>query len=227
MNFITKQKLIAGGTAHFAKPYEKPSTCPFCGIETDATVISVTQIVHRKDSTLFVVSCQCTHCENRFVALYERVKTTDKDGLEYIEVLPRPKGKALPACLSTISPRFEDAHSEAEGAETFGFTNLAAIGYRRALEILIKDFAIVELGKSEEEVASKKLEVAIATYLQQEQLMNTADVVRILGNDHTHYKEKYPEHDFSLLKHYYDIFLRLVVTQYEINHPPVKRQQKG
>lgn len=77
---------------------------------------------------------------------------------------------------------------------------LAAIGFRSSLEILVKDYAIQELGEPAETVAKQSLCNAIATYLQQADLVNTADVVRILGNDYTHYKRKYPEHDFVLLK---------------------------
>lgn len=226
MNFINKSNLTAtNSTTYFSKSYKKPSTCPFCGIETDAITASVTQISYRKDSQLYAVGYKCTHCEKRFVGIFEKVKRGETEQLEYIEVLPRPAGHELPSCLATISPRFIEVHNESEGAELFGFTDLAAMGYRKALEILVKDFAIVELGKTVEEVSSKKLDAAIGLYLQQEELVKTADVVRILGNDHTHYKEKYPDFDFGLLKHYYDIFLRLIVTQYEIKHPPVSRRQ--
>lgn len=69
----------------------------------------------------------------------------------------------------------------------------------------------------------KKLFDAISQYLNQPDLINTADVVRILGNDYTHYKRKYPQHDFELLKGYMDIFLKQIEVQYMINHPPVSR----
>lgn len=226
MNFITKTELrTVNNSCFFGGAYQKPSTCPFCGIETDATTLSVSQINYKADSWLYVVAYKCTLCQKRFVGLYEKIKVNGHEKLDYIEVLPRQAGKELPECLAVISPRFIEVHKEAEGAESFGFTDLAAMGYRKALEILVKDFAISELGKTEEEVAAKKLEVAIGLYLQQEELVKTADVVRILGNDHTHYKEKYPDFDFTLLKHYYEIFLKLIVTQYEIKHPPVARRQ--
>ncbi len=225
MNFITKTDLRAvNGTCYFGFPYQKPSTCPFCGIETDATTMVVNQINYKANSWLYAVAYKCTHCQKRFCGLFEKVKNADKEELQYIEVLPRPAGKELHPGLGVISPRFVEVHKEAEGAEQFGFLDLAAIGYRKALEILVKDYAITMLGKSKEEVEKKKLEVAIGTYLQQKDLLKTADVVRILGNDRTHYKEKYPEHEFPTLKRYYEIFLQLIITQYEIANPPVERK---
>lgn len=225
MNFIQKPKLQTNSTCYFSNTYQKPSTCPFCGIETDAITTSVQTTRYKNGRVLYLVSYECTHCQNSFVALYEKLKSADREALQYIEVLPHPTGKELHQGLSIISPRFVEVHKEAEGAEQYGFFDLAAIGYRKALEILVKDYAIAILGKSKEEVEKKKLEVAIGTYLQQKELLKTADVVRILGNDHTHYKEKYPEHEFPTLKRYYDIFLQLIITQYEIANPPVERKR--
>ena len=51
-----------------------------------------------------------------------------------------------------------------------------------------------------------------------------ADVVRILGNDFTHYERKYPEFDFKVLKKYMEISIQIIDTQLMINHPPVERK---
>ena len=108
-------------------------------------------------------------------------------------------------------------------AESNGHYELAAIGFRTSLEILIKDYAITELNLSEDDVAKKNLFNAISEYLNQDNLIKTADVIRILGNDFTHYERKYPEHDFELLKGYMNIFVKQIEVQYMVNHPPVSR----
>ena len=219
MQFIEKQKLVVSNSTYSQKPYNKPAVCPFCGIGTDGTTVSASTLPYKKDHHIVVSSIQCTGCKQKFVAIYEKV-----DGeLTYIDVLPQPSGEALNSCFQEISPRFVEVHKEAQTAELVGLTDLAAMGYRKALEIIIKDFAIVVLEEPENTVAKKQLADAISTYLHQESLVKTADVVRILGNDHVHYKEKYPEFDFTLLKRYYNIFLHLIVTEYEIKHPPVER----
>ena len=53
---------------------------------------------------------------------------------------------------------------------------------------------------------------------------NVADVVRILGNDTTHYEKKYEEIDFSVLKQYLDIFINLIDVEIKMKNPPVKRK---
>lgn len=125
--------------------------------------------------------------------------------------------------LSKISERFIEMYNQALFSEHGGNLDLAAIGYRASLEILVKDYAINELKEPPQDVEKKSLFSAIGDYLHQSELISTADVIRILGNDHTHYKRKYPQHDFSLLKFYMEIFLKQIEAAYMINHPPVSR----
>ena len=104
-------------------------------------------------------------------------------------------------------------------AEKIGDIELAAIGLCAALETLIKDYAIDELGKPAEEVAVKNLYQVIAEYLLQKDLINTPDLIRILGDDYVHYEDRYPVHDLVILKGYMEIFLKQIEMQYMIGHP--------
>lgn len=200
--------------------YEKPSVCPHCGIGTDAPI---------KSKNIFVVNgrafisaiCQCTSCQKDFFfSCISNGKDFAKNVCLYPPVSFTPYKNEIHA---KISERFIDMYNQALQSEFVGNIELAAIGYRSALEILIKDFAITELGKPKNEVSGKKLFKAIEDYLGQTELINTADVIRILGNDYTHYDRKYPQHDFDLLKGYMDIFLKQIEYQYMIKHPPVSR----
>ena len=56
---------------------------------------------------------------------------------------------------------------------------MAAVGYRSALEILIKDYAINDLHEPSEKVVKLDLFHAISNYLSSD-TVNAADVVRIL-----------------------------------------------
>lgn len=76
--------------------------------------------------------------------------------------------------------------------------------------------------EDESQVSKMKLIESISRYLSKD-LANSADVVRILGNDYTHYKRKYPEIDFEILKKYMDIFIQQMEVSYMIKNPPVGR----
>lgn len=49
----------------------------------------------------------------------------------------------------------------------------------------------------------------------------SADVMRVLGNDFTHYERKYENIDFEVLKRYIQIFINAIDSKYLIKHPAV------
>lgn len=217
IKYLTKPASIF--SSNLRGNYIKPATCPFCGYGTDATFVKK-EIYSFDKNYILAGSCKCTSCEKIFFFACEYEENLLHNPILYPPISFTPFKNET---LSAISERFIDVYNQALQCEFVGNIELAAIGYRSSLEILIKDFAIKELEKSLEEVSSKKLCAAISEYLNQPELVRTADVIRILGNDYTHYKRKYPEHDFHLLKGYMDIFLKQIEVQYMINHPPVSR----
>ena len=74
-------------------------------------------------------------------------------------------------------------------------------------------------------IVDDEVEIAdlIALYLENEELANSADVIRILGNDYTHYDRKRPEFDFELLKKYVEVFVTLIEAKLKGCFPPLKR----
>ena len=218
MKYIIKNASTFSNAYSFK--YEKPATCPFCGYGTDAT-FNATNSYKFNSNTLLTATCECTSCHKLFFFACEYAGS---DPAKAVSVYPAET--VVPYRndnLASISERFIDMYNQALTSEHNQNYELAAIGYRFALEILVKDYAIQELNEPEETVSKKSLCDAIAKYLSQPDLVATADVVRILGNDYTHYKRKYPEHDFLLLKKYMEIFLAQIEVQYMIKHPPVSR----
>ncbi len=216
-NYLLKK---ASAFGNFSGNYKKPSVCPHCGFGTDAPLVQKDTFSFNGHH-LFSATCTCTACGKYFffACEYDSGKT-DYAPIVYPNIAFTPYSNNI---LEKISPRFIDMYNQALQSEFHKNIELAAIGYRSALEILVKDYAISELGLNPEEVSSKKLCSAIGTYLNQEELVKTADVVRILGNDYTHYERKYPQHDFELLKGYMEIFLKQIEVRYMVNHPPVSR----
>lgn len=200
--------------------YQKPAICPYCGTGTDAVLTN--KYNFSLDGKAFIAAtCKCTACQKTFFfACVSDGNGNAPNVCLFPDVSFTPYKNDI---LSSISPEFINMYNQALQSEFAGSIELAAIGYRSSLEILIKDFAINELKKPATDVEKKSLCSAIGEYLNQPDLIRTADVVRILGNDYTHYKRKYPQHDFELLKGYMDIFLKQIEVQYMINHPPVSR----
>lgn len=213
----TRTELKAGINTYFNGQYEKPMSCPYCGVHTDAIGTAAQSFHLSGNRSALVVAYQCTRCKKQFLAVY----IEEDNRLTLNTIIPVADADEVHPGLKTVSPEFERIHQQSYRAELRGDIDIAAVGYRTALEVLIKDFAIRELGEEEEEVASKKLAQAIEDYSGTVGMKNAENVVRKLGNDYTHYRKKYEPLGFMELKHYYGIVLRALGVQYDMKHVPV------
>ena len=200
--------------------YQKPAQCPHCGICCDPLILGSTFIspFTAKPPQFVFLIFQCTACKKLFTATYEVT-----NGKSHICCMTPFKPLVfVDELIEKTSPRFIEVYNQAIRAKENGDLNLAAVGYRSALEILIKDYAINDLHEPSEKVVKLDLFHAISNYLSSD-TVNAADVVRILGNDHTHYERKYPELDFKVLQEYMDIFIHSIRVKLLISNPPVSR----
>ncbi len=196
-----------------------PINCPYCNAFIEPHFVKcVTNDFN--NSRLYLSTFRANCCNKLFFTVHEKPNNTSNFILLFS--YPQITLESLPDSIKEISPRFIELYKQSNFAELNGHLELAGTGYRNALEVLIKDFAINELKKPEDEVKKKSLYEAIGNYLPNERLMNTADVVRILGNDLTHYERKYNDLDFNILKQYITIFVNQINAEYLITHPPVE-----
>ena len=219
MNFIIKS--ASSFSPNYSFKYEKPIICPYCGISTDASYTKK-DIYQMTNGVLLTATCNCTSClKSFFHASFH--KTDDPECAKNVCLFPSVEYEQFQnKNIAAFSPRFIDLYNQALNAEFCGNIDIAAIGFRASLEVLIKDHAINVLHEDESQVSKMKLIESISRYLSKD-LANSADVVRILGNDYTHYKRKYPEIDFEILKKYMDIFIQQIEVSYMIKNPPVGR----
>lgn len=77
---------------------------------------------------------------------------------------------------------------------------IAGLGYRKALEFLIKDFAIHEHPDEEESIKAKPLAKCIKSYITNENITTLAERSAWIGNDEAHYIRKQEDRDVSDMK---------------------------
>lgn len=198
---------------------EKPIICPHCHAFIEPVPAKLAVCSH-KNLVVYLVIFQANCCEQLFIGTYK--VSGDSTKLELLTIYPSWKPTQLPEAIQKISPRFVELYNQAYFAEMHNHFELAGSGYRNALEVLIKDYAIQELEKPSQEVCKKNLFEAIGEYMSSVSLSTAADVVRVLGNDYTHYERKYEEIDFQVLKQYLKIYINSVETEYLLRHPVVK-----
>ena len=193
-----------------------PCICPHCGVVMVPAEIVRTSVTRPKTYYIFVLRTNC--CDNHFLALYTHDNGTRR--FTYLAHYPNQVPLVLPDSLS-FSQRFVDLYAQAHTAELNGHIELAGSGYRNALEVLVKDYAIKYLQESESEVSQMFLGSAIEKYMPGVSLKNSADIVRLLGNDCTHYQRKYTELGFEVLKRYMQIFINYVDAEIVSREPPI------
>jgi hypothetical protein len=110
--------------------------------------------------------------------------------------------------VASVSPTFVEIYSQALAAEGFGLTQLTGIGLRKALEFLIKDFAVNQHPTERDSILTKTLATCINEYLTDPNLQATARRAAWLGNDETHYLRKWEEKDISDLR----VLIRLTMN---------------
>ena len=124
----------------------------------------------------------------------------------------------FPQQLKQLSPQFVKIYNQAELAENTGLTEICGIGYRKALEFLIKDYAIHKKPDASEEIKNKPLVKCIEQYIDSNSIITLAKRSAWIGNDETHYVRKHEELDFTDMKTFieaaqYFISMDLVVEK--------------
>ena len=218
----------------YAEVFNRPATpnflvkiplwCPLCN-SPQKPILGMSHLFSTVGSGCYgVVTCQCTVCIKHYLEIY-KLDVEAKTSAYYTHI-PLNNATFDDELIARVSPRFIEVYSQALASEQNGHIDLAAMGFRNSLEILVKDYAINQLNEKFDDVKGLALAKAIEKYLNSD-MVKAADVVRILGNDYAHYIKKYPQHDFEVLKEYMKIFISLVRVQLKINNPPVARTGNG
>ncbi|MBR3131117.1 DUF4145 domain-containing protein [Candidatus Saccharibacteria bacterium] len=127
------------------------------------------------------------------------------------------KRKEFDTNLQKISPKFCEIYNEALIAEGKGLREICGIGYRKALEFLIKDY-LIENNPSEKETIKKSyLGKCIKDYIDDPNIKTLAEKTAWLGNDETHFLRTYDDMDtVETMKRFINAILYFIETQLAI-----------
>ena len=109
--------------------------------------------------------------------------------------------------ICDLSPRFVEIYHQAEKAEQAGLSEICGMGYRKALEFLIKDYLIKNNPENEEKIAGEFLSTSI-NRIENSRIKTLAKGSAWLGNDECHYIRKHEDYSIADLK----VFINAVVA---------------
>lgn len=104
--------------------------------------------------------------------------------------------------LASVSPMFIDIYNQSKQAETLNMQHIAGIGYRKALEFLVKDYSIRFHSDKSDSIKTMPLAQCINTYIDHPKIKTLAERSVWLGNDETHYVRKHADKDVEDLKRF-------------------------
>jgi hypothetical protein len=87
--------------------------------------------------------------------------------------------------------------SEAFDAKEMGLNQICGAGFRKAAEVLIKDYAKqnVSSEESKKDIENKLVGKVVNEYFADTRIQEVASRTFWIGNDETHYLRKWTEHD--------------------------------
>ncbi len=149
----------------------------------------------------------CRDCSSPFIGHYRISNTSaNSNSITYnsatflsIEPIKFIK-KSFDSRINDLSPQFVKIYNQALAAETSGLDEIAGLGYRKALEFLIKDFSNHEHPDEEDKIKSMPLSACIKDYIDAPNIKTLATRSTWIGNDEAHYIRKQEDRDVNDMK---------------------------
>ena len=191
------KKVRFSKNGHFLESYIfPPCQCPYCDKIVEVKII---EGFCKEDECGYhgILITECPSCNKYSATLYnELLESFQRDAAYPYQQLPNNDNCdkiIVPEEISAISPDFQNLLDQAAKAECSGLEDLAAIGYRRALEFLVKDYCIFAWPGDTETIKNSTLHATILKLQEISPIIeNIAKKIKDIGNDHTHYIKRYP-----------------------------------
>ena len=129
---------------------EIPCYCPICDSRQAPAKNAAYRMLIDDVFSYGFIKLQCNACAKFYLTIYT-IDCTEKT-CEFYTYIPFNNSVFDDEIIARTSQRFIDIYNQALNSEQRGDYDLAAMGCRNALEILIKDFAIKDLKEDYETV---------------------------------------------------------------------------
>jgi len=196
--------------------YDKePDKCPFCHNRITPRTYNG---YHGKYGLEIVYRCSNQDCQRLFLGIYKKDGNIFK---LYSTSIGIHEPRLFSDNINTLSPNFVEIYNQALTSEHYTLEHLSGMGYRKALEFIIKDYLISILSpEKENDIKDKFLGKCIKQDVDNQNLKDIAERAAWLGNDETHYVRKWENKDITDLKKLIDVAvhwieMELLTKQYK------------
>ncbi|WP_339803961.1 DUF4145 domain-containing protein [uncultured Marinobacter sp.] len=183
----------------FQAPQSLDIECP--DSECRRSLVNV-KLGWRRQNSFAWSQVRCAGCRTVSTIFFmDSPEAKDPGDDTHVYVYPAPVlGTQLERGLEDISPGFVEIYAQVQEAEALGLDSLVGVGYRKALEFLIKDYLISKNPDDEHKISRMLLAQCIRKYVTDPNIKDCADRAVWLGNDEAHYVRKWSDRDIEDLK---------------------------
>lgn len=186
---------------HYQKPL--PNTCPVCQF----AIVPKYILLHKKSNKESELLCGCPReeCGSLFFAVYEsKLEAVVNQELKRLYPYTKVK-KYFPEEVIDLSPNFVSIYNQAHHAEQEQLDLICGVGYRKALEYLIKDYVLKSYPEDRNKIKVMPLQQCIQRFIAEPTIKLMAERATWVGNDETHYVRQWEGKDLQDLKNLIDL----------------------
>lgn len=195
--------------------YEPVKMCPCCKTVLDP--VNIAGAIYFDNTTFYFSAFEfCPACKSTFISKYQLSGYISKNNETHkicssnssymiantlLSCEPNKFSKyTFDSKITKLSPQFDKIYNQALAAEVAELDEIAGLGYRKAMEFLIKDFAIHKNPESIDEIKKQPLAQCIRNYISSEEIKLLAERCAWIGNDEAHYIRVQEDRDVSDMK---------------------------
>lgn len=197
-----------------------PNECPFCHNKITPQAIGTNTFRYNsKHSARVVFICPDENCGEVFISYYNYNNISHGANSQIYLFIKNSIGvqlkKEFHQSIKETSQNFIEIYNQAYQAEQYGLEDICGVGYRKALEFLIKDFCIKHNPEKTEDIKKELLGKVIDRFVDDKKIKDVSKRAVWLGNDETHYIRKWEKKDLNDLKIIIDLTLTFIQSKYD------------
>ncbi len=174
---------------------EYPSVCPMCHKSGDPSYLSSYYIDDEHTYPNLFVHFFCHNCEKTFLGNYHIGPYHGLTELMGFEPISRVEEREFPKHIKDLSPDFCNIYNQAYASQQYRLNDISGMAYRKALEFLVKDYAIFLRPDDKDAIIKAPLSQCINNYIDNGKIKHLAVASAWIGNDETHYERKQQEYN--------------------------------
>jgi len=212
MEHVSVKYTDSRGKESYASIQRASIICPFCKVQMIPEYFYLCENNERGLS----VFCRCSNpkCNHAFISDFVCWQN------EYIfgKIAPNAEmdRKDFSEIIKEISPSFCEIYNQAYGAQQMNLSQICGVGYRKALEFLIKDYIMSSMEDEKKEgIKQKNLAKCIKEDISSQNVKAVAARATWIGNDETHYVRIWKDKDIRDLIGIIDLTIRWIESEIE------------